>query len=160
MNSNKIGFAQLVPKTHLNGEGFDQGLMSYVIKRLSEKEGIAIADMISDGSEYIVKALPETLTEKPEFLAVEVRKEIAVKRLVRCGECIHRKHPADYCDMLRKAYMPDEFFCFYGKSENRELDEQVAEWKAEPNTSTEYDWETDGIEQIVKGTYRDNGRSE
>lgn len=156
METDNIGFSQTIPTMYLD----DKNCIAELAKRAAKRIGHSIMDVVSDGSEYIVKALPETLTEKPEFLAVEVRKEIAVKRLVRCGECIHRKHPADYCDMLRKAYMPDEFFCFYGKSENRELDEQVAEWKAEPNTSTEYDWETDGIEQIVKGTYRDNGRSE
>lgn len=126
MSSNKIGFAQLFPKTHLDGEGFDEGLMSYVIKRLSEKAGIAIADMISDGSEYIVKAMPETLTEKPEFLAVEVRKEIAVKRLVRCGEC--RKNAftfgADlkglcHCDLF-ECTMKNDDFCSYGERKDGE----------------------------------------
>ena len=156
MNSNKIGFAQLIPKSMLD----DEWLVSGVAKHSAERIGVAISDLISDGNEYIVKMLPDEQIEQPDICTVELRKSVAVNRLVRCESCIHRKHPADYCDMLRKAYMPDEFFCFYGESENRELDEQVAEWKAEPNTSTEYDWETDGIEQIVKGTYKDNGRSE
>lgn len=37
--------------------------------------------------------------------------------VVRCGECNHRKRPSDYCEILCKAYMPDEFYCGCGKRE-------------------------------------------
>ena len=36
-------------------------------------------------------------------------------QVVRCGECKHRKQPTDYCEKLLKAYVPDDFYCFYGK---------------------------------------------
>ena len=35
--------------------------------------------------------------------------------VVRCGECKHRKRPTDYCEMLHKAYFPDDFYCYFGK---------------------------------------------
>ena len=116
MNSNNLVHAQLIPKSMLD----DEGLVSGVAKHSAERIGVAISDLISDGNEYIVKMLPDEQIEQPDNCTVELRKGVAVNRLVRCESCIHRKHPADYCDMLHKAYMPDNFFCFYGKREEKE----------------------------------------
>ena len=39
--------------------------------------------------------------------------------VVRCGECKHRKPPTDYCEKLRKAYVPDDFYCKYGERKEK-----------------------------------------
>lgn len=44
-----------------------------------------------------------------------VFKPQVVCELIRCVECEHRKKPTDYCEKLLKAYVPDDFYCFYGK---------------------------------------------
>ena len=42
-------------------------------------------------------------------------------KLVRCGECEHRKPPTDYCEKLCKAYVPDDFYCKYGERKETDL---------------------------------------
>ncbi|MBR2679400.1 MAG: hypothetical protein IKE23_01315 [Exiguobacterium sp.] len=116
METDNIGFSQTIPTMYLD----DKNCIAELTKRAARRIGHSIMDVVSDGHEYIVKAMPETRIEKPEICAVEIRHAVSFERLTRCGECIHRKHPADYCDMLRKAYMPDNFFCFYGKREEKE----------------------------------------
>lgn len=40
--------------------------------------------------------------------------------LVLCKECDYRKPPSDYCEKLQKAYVPDYFYCKYGKRKEKE----------------------------------------
>lgn len=46
-------------------------------------------------------------------------KEADYVPVVRCGECKHRKPPTDYCEKLRKAYVPDDFYCKYGERKEK-----------------------------------------
>lgn len=38
-----------------------------------------------------------------------------VAPIVYCGKCRYRQPPTDYCEKLLKAYVPDDFYCKYGK---------------------------------------------
>lgn len=53
---------------------------------------------------------------KDEFASIEDK----CTEIVRCGECEHRKPPTDYCEKLRKAYVPDDFYCKYGERKEKE----------------------------------------
>ncbi len=104
METDNIGFSQTIPTMYLD----DKNCIAELAKRAARRIGHSIMDVVSDGHEYIVKALPETRIENPEICAVEIRHAVSFERLTRCGECANRGH----CDNPYR--FDSDFFCASG----------------------------------------------